>query len=194
MLATMARNWWMLLVQGICAVLFGLLAVVLPGLTIGVLVLLFGAYALVDGVMEIVEAIVGPERVAMSDMGTPRWVRVLTGILGILVGIITFAHPAWSARALLLIIAIWAIVTGVMEIVFAVQFRREIPNEGWLIVGGAASVLFGLLVLLFPRSGALGVIWIIGIYAILYGILLIVVSLRLRNLRGPLDRMTARTT
>lgn len=194
MLATMARNWWIVLVQGICAVLFGLLAIIWPGLTIGVLVLLFGAYALVDGVTEILAAIFGPERIAMSDMGTPRWVRVITGVLGILAGIITFAHPGWSATALLLIIAIWAIVTGVMEIVFAIQFRREIPNEVWLIVGGAASVLFGILVILYPRGGALGVIWIIGIYAMLYGILLIVESFRLRTLRGPADAMTPRMT
>jgi uncharacterized membrane protein HdeD (DUF308 family) len=194
MLETMARNWWIVLVQGICAVLFGLLAIIWPGLTIGVLVLLFGAYALVDGVTEILAAIFGPERIAMSDMGTPRWMRVITGVLGIIAGIVTFAHPGWSATALLLIIAIWAIATGVMEIVFAIQFRREIPNEGWLIVAGAASVIFGVLVVLFPRGGALGVIWIIGLFAMLYGILLIVVSLRLRNLRGPADAMAPRMT
>jgi uncharacterized membrane protein HdeD (DUF308 family) len=194
MVATLAKNWWMVLVQGICAVLFGLLAIFLPGLTIGVLVLLFGAYALVDGVFEILAAIFGPERIAMSDMGTPRWVRVLTGILGIVIGIITFAHPDWSARALLLIIAIWAIATGVMEIIFAIQFRREIPNEVWLIISGVASVIFGILVILYPRGGALGVIWVIGIFAIIYGIVLIVASFRLHNLGGSAGSMTPQAT
>src|SRR5262249_6310955 len=136
----------------------------------------------------------GPERIAMRDMGTPRWLRVITGILGIIVGIVTFAHPDWSARALLLIIAIWAIVTGVMEIVFAIQFRREIPNEVWLIISGAVSLILVVLVILYPRSGALGVIWIIGIYAIIYGILLIVASFRLRNLHGPTEAMPPRMT
>lgn len=188
MLTTLSRNWWLLLLQGIVAVLFGLLAVALPGLTLSTLVLLFGAYALVDGVAAIFGALFGAPGGAAA--GTPRWVRVLQGLLGIAAGIVTFIWPGLTALTLLYVIAFWAMFTGIAEIVFAVQFRKEIPNEVWLIVSGAASTLFGLLLILFPREGAFSVIWLIGVFAILYGVILIIFSLRLRGMggasRGPL--------
>lgn len=190
MLTTLARNWWMVLLQGIFAVLFGVLAVVLTGPTLATLILLFGAYALVDGVMVLLGALFGPPDGAAGAAGTPRWVRALQGLLGIIVGIVTFVWPQLTALTLLYVIAFWAIVTGIAEIVFAVQFRKEIPNEVSLIISGAASTIFGLLLILFPREGALSVIWLIGIFAIIYGVILIVFSLRLRGMggapRGPL--------
>jgi uncharacterized membrane protein HdeD (DUF308 family) len=174
MLDVLARNWWALVIRGIVAILFGLLAVIWPGLTLTVLIALFGAYAIVDGVFAIVAAAMG------GGMGN-RWGLLLEGIVSIIAGIVAFVWPDLTALALLYIIAFWAIVTGVLEILFAVRLRREITNEWALGIAGALSILFGLIAIVFPRAGALSVIWIIGIYAILFGIVLVALGLRVRG-------------
>lgn len=176
----LSRNWWAVGLRGLAAVIFGILALIWPGETLVVLVLLFGAYALVDGIFAVVSAIRG--RTTIRDWG---WL-LAEGIFGILIGIFAFFRTGATALFLLYLIAIWAILTGIAEIVQAVRLRRVISNEWLLILGGAASVLFGLLLIIFPGTGALAVVWLIGLYAIIFGLLLLGLSWRLRGMQqGP---------
>ena len=174
LLHTLAKNWWLLLLRGICAIMFGILTFVWPGITLLTLVLLYGAYALADGVLSLAEAVMG-------GAPAPRWWLALVGLLGIAVGILTFAWPGITALVLLLFIAGWAIATGVLQIVGAIRLRKEIDNEWLLIASGVVSVIFGLILVVQPGTGALALLYVIGIYAILYGILLVWLSLRLRG-------------
>ena len=174
MLHALARNWWLLLLRGIAAIIFGVLTFVWPGITLLTLVLLYGAYALVDGVLAILAAITG-------DAPAPRWWLAIVGLLGILVGILTLAWPGITALVLLLFIAGWAIATGILQIVGAVRLRKEIDNEWLLIASGVLSVIFGLILVVQPGAGALALLYVIGFYAVLYGILLVGLSLRLRR-------------
>ncbi len=174
LLHALAKNWWLLLLRGICAIVFGVLAFAWPGITLFTLVLFYGAYALVDGIFAIGAAIMG---------GAPgsRWWLALVGLFGIAAGILTFAWPGLTALVLLFFIAGWAIAMGVFEIVGAIRLRKEIDNEWWLILGGIVSVLFGIVLLARPGAGALALIWVIGSFAILFGILNIAFALRLRK-------------
>jgi uncharacterized membrane protein HdeD (DUF308 family) len=169
----LARHWWVIALRGMVAVLFGLLAFVWPGMTLAVLVLLFGAYALVDGLLAIVVAARG---------GTDhRLVLGLEGLVGVLAGLATFAFPGLTALVLLYIIAFWAVLTGVLEVVAAVRLRRVITNEWGLIIGGVLSVLFGVVLIVSPGAGALAVVFLIGAYAVLFGVTLLMLSWQLRS-------------
>ena len=171
----LARNWWALALRGLFAVLFGLVALALPGIALGALVLLFGAYALVDGVFAIIAAVRAAETHA-------RWGSLaIEGIAGIIAGIVAFAVPGLTAIVLLYVIAFWAIVTGVFELTTAIRLRKEIKGEWTLALAGVASVVFGILLLLFPGAGALAVVWLIGAYALIFGGLLLVLAFRLRG-------------
>ncbi len=174
MLTQLSRNWWVLALRGVAAIVFGILAFLWPGITLAVLVLLFGAYALIDGVFAVIGA------VQHRHEHDRWWVLLLEGIAGIVAGLLTFAYPGITELALLYLIAAWAIVTGVIEIIAAVRLRKEIAGEFWLALGGLFSVLFGVLIALFPGAGALTVVWIIALYAILFGITFIALALRLR--------------
>ncbi|HEY6983472.1 MAG TPA: HdeD family acid-resistance protein [Pseudolabrys sp.] len=174
MLHALARNWSLILLRGICAIVFGLLAFVWPGVTLITLVLFYGAFALVDGVLAIIEAIRG-------GSAAPRWWLAIIGLAGIAAGLLTFLLPGLTAFILLFVIASWAIVIGVMEIIGAIRLRKEIDNEWWLIAGGVLSVLFGITLMVRPGTGALALLFVIGIYAIIYGIILVMFSLRLRK-------------
>lgn len=176
MVTALARNWWVVGLRGLAALIFGLLTLVSPAISLAVLILLFGAYALVDGVFTMVAAIA-------NRHGEPRWVALLiSGVLGALIGVLTFLMPGVTGLVLLYFIAAWAIVRGVMEIVAAVQLRKVIKGEFWLILAGVLSVLFGILLFLFPGAGALAVVLWIGVFAIVFGILLIALAFRLRGL------------
>jgi len=170
-----AGNWWALLLRGIAAVLFGLAALLWPGLTLYVLIIFFGAYALVDGVLAIVAGIRGTEG--------RRWLLLSEGILGVLAGLIAFFYPGITALVLLYVIAFWAILTGVLEVVMAISLRREIENEWLMGLGGALSVLFGVVLAVLPGVGLLSLVWLIGIYAIVFGVALVVLSFRVRKHR-----------
>jgi uncharacterized membrane protein HdeD (DUF308 family) len=178
-LHALAKCWWLLLLRGIAAVLFGLLAFIWPGLTLVTLMLLYGAFALVDGVISLVAAFTG------SAKPVPTWWLVVVGLLGIAAGIIIFAWPGITAILLVLFIGAWALVHGIFEIIGAIKLRKEIDNEWMLILGGALSVLFGLIVLIAPGAGALGLIWAIASYSIVFGILFIALALRLRKHSHP---------
>jgi uncharacterized membrane protein HdeD (DUF308 family) len=183
MLETLARRWWTLTLRGVIAILFGLMALIWPGITLLALVVLFGAYALVDGVIALGTAIFG-DRATTGERG---WL-IVEGIAGIIVGILTFAWPGVTAVVLLWLIAAWAIVTGVLEIAAAVRLRQEITGEWLLAVGGVLSVLFGILLIVRPGAGALAVVFLIGGYAIVFGIIIIGLGLRLRQrYRGSLS-------
>ena len=173
----LTRNWWVLAIRGALAILFGILAIVWPGLTLTVLVILFGAYALVDGIFAIIAFF-------RSDgfQGGRRWPLLFEGIAGIIAGILVLAWPGLSALVLLFVIAGWSIVTGIFEITAAIALRHDIENEWLLGLGGLASVIFGILIAIFPGEGALALAWIIGIYAIVFGILFIALAFRLRSI------------
>jgi uncharacterized membrane protein HdeD (DUF308 family) len=150
------------------------LAFVWPGATLLTLIIFYGAFALVDGVLAVIAAISG-------GAPAPRWWLAIVGIAGIVAGLLTFLWPGVTALVLLLFIAGWAIATGVMQIIGAIKLRKEIDNEWLLIAGGVLSVLFGLGVAVAPGAGALALILVIGAYAIVYGALLVGFALRLRK-------------
>jgi uncharacterized membrane protein HdeD (DUF308 family) len=172
--AVLSRNWWALLLRGLVAIAFGILVWLLPGISLATLVLLFGVYILVDGILGIWAAIVG------GNEGENRWVLALWGLVGIGVGILTFAAPGVTALALLFYIAIWAMATGVLEIVAAVRLRKEIAGEWLLVVGGLVSILFGFILMARPAAGALAVLWLIGVYAVVFGVLLVILAFKVR--------------
>lgn len=175
---TLKLNWWLLALRGLVAVLFGVLAFIWPGVTLLTLVWLFGAFALVNGFLSLVLA-------AKAPKGYPRLGSlILGGLLGILAGLLTFVMPGITALGLLILIAIWAIVTGVMEMVAAIRLRQIITNEWLLILAGIASVAFGVILLLRPAAGALVLIWWIGAWALIFGILMIALAFRMRNWKG----------
>jgi uncharacterized membrane protein HdeD (DUF308 family) len=185
---TLARNWGLIVWRGIAGVLFGLAAFVWPGLTFVALVYLFGAYALVDGGFA---AITGLTRIGSS---TRWWVFLLEGLVGIAVGLVTFLWPGITALALIYMIAAWAIVTGAFEIAAAVRLRREIDNEWLLALSGVLSILLGVLLAFQPGAGQLVVTWTLGAYALVFGVLLIILGVRLRNWRLPSKRNTTSGT
>jgi uncharacterized membrane protein HdeD (DUF308 family) len=173
---TLRRNWWLLALRGLAAVIFGVLAFAWPGITLLTLIWLFGAFALVNGILSLVLATKAPK-------GYPRFGSlILGGLLGILAGLLTFVMPGITALGLLILIAAWALVTGILEIVAAIKLRKTITGEWMLILAGLASVAFGILLILQPAAGALVMVLWIGAYALLSGILLLVLALKMRSL------------
>jgi uncharacterized membrane protein HdeD (DUF308 family) len=164
-----------LIVRGIVGVLVGVIAFLWPGITIAALVVLFGAYAIVDGITNLV---LGFSRTGAHG----RWAHVLQGAVGIAAGVLTFMWPAITGLALIWFIAAWAIVTGAFEIAAAIRLRRVITGEWMLVLSGIVSILFGVLVFAFPLAGAVGISWILGVYAMTAGIILISLGVRLRRL------------
>jgi len=171
----LGRNWGWIVVRGVAAVIFGVLALVLPGITLAALVLLWGAYALADGIIALIAAF------RIRDRGKPFWALLVVGILGIAAGILTFIWPGMTAIVLLAFIAAWSLVMGIFQIIAAVRLRKSIENEWLLGLSGLLSVIFGVLMLINPGAGALAVIWVIGAYAIVFGVLLIALGLKLRS-------------
>jgi uncharacterized membrane protein HdeD (DUF308 family) len=177
------RHWWVVALRGLAAIVFGILAFVLPGITLSVLILLFGAYAIVDGVLALYAA-------ARSG-GNRFWASLLEGIVGLVAGLIAFFLPGLTALALLFVIAAWAILTGVMEVIVAFRLRQVIQNEWALIFAGALSVLFGVLLFAQPGAGILALVWLIGLYAVIFGIALLVFSWRLRGMLDHAHEMSS---
>jgi uncharacterized membrane protein HdeD (DUF308 family) len=175
MLHALAKSWWVLLLRGIAAIVFGVLAFAWPGLTLVTLVLLYGAFALVDGALSLIAAFTGGAK------PIPTWWLVVVGLLGIAAGVVTFLWPGITAVLLVMFIGAWALVHGIFEIIGAIQLRKEIDNEWMLILGGLLSVLFGIVVLIAPGAGAIGLVWAIATYSILFGITFVVLAFRLRS-------------
>jgi uncharacterized membrane protein HdeD (DUF308 family) len=181
MLSMFTRNWWTFALRGLVAVIFGILALIWPEQTVLALVLLFGAFALADGILAVIAGI------ASHRYFESWWAMLLRGVLGILIGLLTFLWPNTTALVLLYFIAAWAVLTGIFEIVAAIQLRRLIAGEWAMILSGLLSILFGVLLFVFPGAGAVALVWLIGVYAIAFGILLIVLALRLRGLRREFE-------
>jgi uncharacterized membrane protein HdeD (DUF308 family) len=172
----LARNWWAVTLRGVVAIIFGILAFVMPGVTLAALIVLFGAYALVDGVFNVIAAVSG-------HGGARWWTLLVAGLVGIAAGLVTFFMPGLTALTLVYVIAVWAIVIGVLEIVAAVRLRAQITNEWWLGLSGVLSILFGIVVMVAPGAGALAMVLWIGAYAVIYGIALTVLGVQLRGWR-----------
>jgi uncharacterized membrane protein HdeD (DUF308 family) len=175
MLTQLSRNWWAVALRGVLAILYGVLALLWPRLTIEILVLFFGAYMLVDGVFAVIAAFTN--RTGHDSW----WVLLLEGLVGIAAGLVTFLSPGLTTIVLLFIISFWAIVTGVLEIIAAIRLRKEIHNEWLLAFSGVVSLALGVLLLIFPAAGALTIAWIIGLYAIFFGAMLLGLGFRLRR-------------
>jgi len=176
----LADHWWIVLLRGVLAILFGVLAFAWPGLTVALLVLIWGAYALIDGLFELVVGI-------RAKYGA----LIVVGLLGIAAGVLTFVWPAITAIALLWIIAFWAIFAGVMQIAAAIRLREEIRGEWLLILSGICTVALGVLLLRYPSAGAVSIAWLIASFAVAWGILLVILAFRLKGWKTRTGRTAA---
>jgi uncharacterized membrane protein HdeD (DUF308 family) len=169
------RAWWVVVLRGVLALLFGLFALMWPAITALALALLFGVYVLVDSIGLLIDAFRNPDK-------SNRGMRILGGVLGILAGIIAIVWPGITAAALAILIGAWALITGIAEIVAAIRLRKQIQGELLLGLAGLLSAIFGVLVLLWPALGATAIASFIGVFALIYGVVLIVLGVRLRHL------------
>ena len=179
----LASNWWVVALRGLFAIIFGVLTFLRPGLTLELLVLFFGAYVLMDGIFTLIAA-------WRNNTGVNHWWLLLEGIISIIAGGLTFFWPGLTAIALVYLIAWWAVITGIFEIMAAIELRKTITGEWLLILGGLFSVFFGVVIALYPGTGILTVVWLIGFYAIAFGGMLLGLAWRLRNWHDSLPDMT----
>jgi uncharacterized membrane protein HdeD (DUF308 family) len=170
----LAQTWWVWALRGVAAIIFGLLALFYPGATLTSLIYVFGAYALVDGAIAVYHALV--------NRGSNWGWELLEGIVSIIAGIVAFASPFLTFLTLLIIMAFWAIFTGVAQIVMAWRVREQIDNEIWLGLAGLLSVIFGIVIIFNPLAGSLATIWMIGIYSIIFGVMFLFLAFRYRGL------------
>ncbi len=166
-----ARHWWILLVRGLASILFGIAAFAWPGITLASLVLVWGAYCFADGLVAL-----------FGGYNTKFWQSLLLGLVSIAAGLATFFYPGVTTLVLLYFIAAWSIARGAFEIAAAIEFRKVIEGEWMLVLAGLASIAFGILIVLFPGAGALSILWIMGFYALFFGILLVVASFKVKGL------------
>lgn len=182
----LARWWWTFILRGVVAILFGLLAFLSPGWGITVLVALFAAWAIIDGIGSLITGF------RTRDTDRSWWLEILQGVIGVAAGIIAIVLPLEVVTtALVLVIAAWAVLTGVIEIVLAIRLRRVIRGELWMALAGVASILFAVVLVLFPAAGALSLVWLIGAFAIAFGIFAIGLGWRLRGLNQAAERDAA---
>lgn len=182
MVEILRKNWWLVVLRGVAAIGFGILTFIWPGPTLATLVMLFGAYAMVEGTFAIASGVLKD-----SLSGSSRWLLVLEGLVGIIVGVITFFAPGITAVGLLYYIGAWAIVTGIFKVVAAIQLRKVINDEWLLIFGGILSLLFGVLVFIYPGASALSILWLIGTYAVAFGTTTVALGFRLKGLGTTLS-------
>lgn len=168
-------NWWAVALRGLAAIAFGVIAFLFPTIALTALILLFAAYAFVDGIFAVVSGF------RRRTDGRPDWMLIVGGIAGIVIGVVTAIIPDITALFLLTLIGAWAIVTGIFEIVAAYRMREMIRGEWLLAVNGVVSLVFGLYILFFPGPGALAVIWLIALYALASGVVLLALAFRLRG-------------
>jgi len=177
MLSLLTKYWWLLVLRGAIAVLFGVLAFSLPATTLAALVIAFGAYVLIDGTFTAAAGIAG------RRMTSDWWVLLVQGLVGIGLGVFTLFRPEVTAVALLIYIAAWAIAVGVLQVYAAIKLRHEITGEWWIALGGILGMLFGALLLWRPLEAALALLWMIATFAILWGVLLILGGFNVLRLR-----------
>ncbi len=174
--AAVSRNWWALVVRGVLAVIFGVLIILTPSIALTAFILVLGIYFIVDGIFAVAGAL------AHREHYQHYWLTLVEGIVSIIAGIIAIVYPGLTAFTILYVIAVWAILTGIFELIAAFRLRETVHGEWLLAVSGILSVLFGLFVIFFPGTGVLAILGIIAGYAILFGILLIVLGFRLRSM------------
>ncbi len=177
MLEAMARNWWMLLIRGIAAVLFGIAVILWPALTLDLMVIFLAAYLFVDGIFALLAAF-------QSRNHNRWWLLALEGALGIVAGIAAFLFPGAAVMTFFYIVVFWAIATGALEIVSAIELRKHIKNEWWMILSGALSILFGIVLLFDPIGGIVTLLWLVGVLAVAFGVMLIILAFRVRGTGG----------
>ena len=172
----LARVWWAFVLRGVLAVLFGVLAFLNAVAAATALVALFAAWAIIDGVTGIIAG--------WRTRGQDRhwWWSVLEGLLGVAAGVIAVLLPETAAVALVLLIGAWAVVTGALEVYGAIKLREQITGELWLALAGLGSIAFGILLFIFPTMGVLTLTWVIGGFALVFGVLMVMVGLRLRTI------------
>jgi uncharacterized membrane protein HdeD (DUF308 family) len=176
LLSSVADYWWLLLLRGLAAVAFGVLAFFWPGLTLVALTLLWGAYALADGILALGTAL------AARGGGTgPRWRLALIGVVGILAGLVAFFYTGMTALVLLMFIAAWAIIVGAIMIWGAIELWKVLDDAWLLVLNGVLAIAFGVIVFAQPGAGALAVVWMIGWFAVVFGILHIALAFRLKK-------------
>ncbi|MCB0209876.1 MAG: HdeD family acid-resistance protein [Anaerolineae bacterium] len=186
MITNLARNWWALVLRGIFALIFGIIAIVWPGLTILSLTFVFGFYALLDGIFALAAT--------WSNHSHERWwLLLIEGLLSLAAGVVAFIMPGVTALALLTVIAVWAVLTGILEIVAAVRLRQEMQNEVWLGLAGLASIIFGVLLVVWPGAGLVTISWIVGFYAVIFGLAMMVLGFRLRGMNNTVMQHAAGT-
>jgi len=178
----LSRGWWLVVLRAVAAIAFGVLTWVVPGISLASLVLVFGAFSMADGILRIWAAFSG------SGDSESRWVLGLAGLIGIGIGVVTMIAPDVTALALIFYIAAWAMATGALEIMAAIRLRKVINDEWLLALAGLASVAFGIIILLRPGAGALALLWLIGSYAIVFGVLLLVFAFKARTFVHRLSR------
>jgi uncharacterized membrane protein HdeD (DUF308 family) len=171
----LSRYWWMTVLRGLFWILFGVVILARPGISLLSLTLALGIVIFADGVLNVMHAIAG--RNAHDD----RWVLLLVGLTGIGIGALTFYSPQTTALALVFYVAIWAIATGLLQITAAIRLRRQLAGEVWWILAGIASVVFGALLIVQPAAGALTLLWLFGVYAIAFGVLLLLLAFKVRT-------------
>jgi uncharacterized membrane protein HdeD (DUF308 family) len=165
------RHWWVVLLRGVLAILFGVMAYTWPGVTLTILILIWGAYALTDGIFEVIAGV------------RAKWGSLIVlGVLGILAGVITFVWPGVTAITLVWVFAFWAIVAGVLQVSAAIRLRKEVQGEWLWILSGLCTALLGVLLLLYPGAGALSITWLIASLAIAWGILLVILAFKLKGI------------
>ena len=166
-----AQHWWVMLLRGIVAILFGVIAFLWPGITLASLGLLIGVSCVFEGIAAIA-----------AGLRERFWQSTLLGVVSVLAGLAMFFYPGLTAIALLYLIAFWAIARGVLEILAAIQFRKVIEGELLLGLAGLLSIAFGTFIVLNPGAGALSIVWMLAIYAVLFGVTLVILSFRLKSL------------
>ncbi len=180
MIAAMKRNWWMIALRGVVAILLGILIILDPS----VVITFIGVFALVDGVFGVIQA--------FGQRGTNNFIpMLLEGLLGILIGVLVLLNPLAAAATIAIVAAIWLIGTGIIEIVLAIRLRKEIKGEFWLGLGGAVSIIAGVIALMLPLLTFLTLTWIAAGYAVAFGVVLILLAFRVRNYNGSEDVPTS---
>lgn len=178
LLSSLANNWWLLLLRGLAAIAFGILAFFWPGLTLLTLILLWGVYALCDGALALGAAIF-----AKSNDMAPRWWLALAGVISILAGLATFLYPGMTALVLLMFIAAWAIIIGALQIWGAIEWRKLLDDAWLLALNGVLSIAFGALLFAQPGAGAVALVWMIGWFAVVFGCLNVALAFRLKRFK-----------
>ncbi len=189
MLGLVARDWWVFAIRGIAALVFGILAFIWPERTLTVLVFLFGAYVLVDGVSLLV-ALVRGDALARRN----AWAVGIMGVLGLVVGVVTFVWPDVTALSLLYLVAFWAITTGAFQVIAAFALRRELDGEFWMALGGIASIVFGALLAIFPGEGLISLVWLVGIWSVVFGVSSLSLAYRLHGIDATLSKAVKSVT